>query len=771
MQTIELHAPTIPYVSNVTGDWIRPEDATDATYWAKQLRDTVQFSQGIKKLLEKGKLICIEIGPGSEISALVNRMLEEKGSEERAINVICPANSKTTGDHYFFSRLGRLWSQGVQVDWNSYAKHEKRRRISLPTYSFEPNKFPAEVNPFEGVMMPGAGIAEPVNKELKDWIYYPLWKGAARLLPVPEHSDRTFLFFSTGNKAFAAVKKQLSLNGGQLVEVLSGEEFIKHSKKKYTISAKQTQHYQQLLAALKHDGIAVTDIMYAWGMGVDAAKLELHEENTEIHHAYFALVKLIQALRQNDAISKKRMAVITGALYKVSGNEKTAYGQSLLLGLVNALPQEYSVSCCNIDINLHEKDSNLVGMLAEELWHNEGIENRIVALRHGQRWIREYQKNTTLPGSEKTILRQGGTYLITGGLGNVGFILAKYLLQQYNARLILTGRKELSSTYAINSNAEEWLQRLSHLKSLGGHVQYVSADVADLQHFKKAIAETEATAGANIQGVIHAAGTVDFNEFELIEDITYKKAFKMFSSKVKGLENLYTIFKDHALDFAWVTSSLSTVLGGVSFSTYAAANLYMDHFIAARQAELPGWKSVGLGEMLFTEDRIQTESKQARSALMPDEIAALFQWSLSAKGSPVLIETALELSARLHKVYGQKKDAYLDSDASAAPAEKAARPDLMSAYVAPVTEAEKKLVTITENFFGIEGLGTADNFFELGGDSLKAMVLLKRIKKEFNISLSLKEFFNFQTLGDVAGELDNIAWLKSDVTAKNEITI
>ena len=84
---------------------------------------------------------------------------------------------------------------------------------------------------------------------------------------------------------------------------------------------------------------------------------------------------------------------------------------------------------------------------------------------------------------------------------------------------------------------------------------------------------------------------------------------------------------------------------------------------------------------------------------------------------------------------------------------------------------ETQLCALLEEFFGIEEIGQEDNFFELGGDSLKAMVLLKRIKRDFEVSIPLKEFFGLKSIKEIASEIDNVKWLQSDVTLKNEITI
>jgi NAD(P)-dependent dehydrogenase (short-subunit alcohol dehydrogenase family)/acyl carrier protein len=395
-------------------------------------------------------------------------------------------------------------------------------------------------------------------------------------------------------------------------------------------------------------------------------------------------------------------------------------------------------------------------IVAEEIRGNGGGKDRIVALRHGHRWMPDYQKNRRAVDKPAGMIRARGVYLITGGLGNVGYVLGKYLLERYGATLVLTGRKDLSAL------RKEGLSNYQALRGISEAVYYYKADVSDLRAglsgmspLAQAVAETERRLG-RINGVIHTAGIIEDRYFELVEDITGEKALAMLAPKVKGLENIYHVFRDRQPDFVWITSSLSTVLGGLGFSSYASANLYMDHFLWSKAGELPGWRSMDLGGMVFTKEDIRKESGAARSSLRPEELAALFDWSLGVTGSPVMVQTVEDLWAGIYRMYDIKKKAYLDDDREEKVQAKVERPRLSSAYIAPQTDTEKRLAILFENFFGIAGIGTGDNFFELGGDSLKAMMLLKRMKNEFDISITLTDFFQHDRIGTIAGFIDQV---------------
>ncbi|MCW3466343.1 type I polyketide synthase [Chitinophaga nivalis] len=107
------------------------------------------------------------------------------------------------------------------------------------------------------------------------------------------------------------------------------------------------------------------------------------------------------------------------------------------------------------------------------------------------------------------------------------------------------------------------------------------------------------------------------------------------------------------------------------------------------------------------------------------------------------------------------------------PVKRAERPDLPTSYIPPATNAEERLKGIFERFFGIDDIGVEDDFFELGGDSLKGMVLLKRIKNEFNVELSLKDFFGMQTIRQIGANIDelNLLPVSEQVITRKTITI
>lgn len=146
LQRITMHAPTLPFVSNLSGDWITDDEATDPDYWVRHLRSTVRFSDGMAKLLEEPECIFLELGPGQTLSTLArNNSARDVGHE--VIAAIRHTQEDIADDDFLKGAVGRFWLAGGDLDWNVFARGS-RRRVTLPTYPFERTRQWIDAVPF-----------------------------------------------------------------------------------------------------------------------------------------------------------------------------------------------------------------------------------------------------------------------------------------------------------------------------------------------------------------------------------------------------------------------------------------------------------------------------------------------------------------------------------------------------------------------------------------------------------------------------------------------
>jgi len=133
---LTLNKPNIPFVSNVTGRWITPEDAVNPRYWATHLRETVQFSDGLNELMSIENAVFLEVGPGVSLSTLAYQYIN-KESNHSVVNLVRSSDQKISDVEYLLGKIGRLWLYGTKIDWTGFYANEKRKRVPLPSYPFD----------------------------------------------------------------------------------------------------------------------------------------------------------------------------------------------------------------------------------------------------------------------------------------------------------------------------------------------------------------------------------------------------------------------------------------------------------------------------------------------------------------------------------------------------------------------------------------------------------------------------------------------------------
>lgn len=130
----------IPFVSTVTGQPITAAETTDPSYWARHARSTVRFANAVRYLLDQHHDLFLECGPRATLCSLVR----QQRTAEQPCQAI-PAGSDTPEHNSEWAALlfaiGSLWLNGVTIDWDAFYAHEQRRRIPLPTYPFERQRY------------------------------------------------------------------------------------------------------------------------------------------------------------------------------------------------------------------------------------------------------------------------------------------------------------------------------------------------------------------------------------------------------------------------------------------------------------------------------------------------------------------------------------------------------------------------------------------------------------------------------------------------------
>jgi acyl transferase domain-containing protein/acyl carrier protein len=742
---IRLNAPAIPFLSNVTGAWINGGQATDAAYWSRHIRQTVRFADGLAELLKDSERILLEVGPGQTLNALVKQHAAQLGNQVVISSLPRPRDDGSDSE-FLLTSLARFWLAGGEIDWDQFYANEQRRRVPLPTYPFERQRFYLE--PGESQAPEARARRSTARKDIADWFYLPSWKQFDLLrLANDKHEKRTWLIFCDELGIGRSLVQQLRQRDEDVVSVYRSEQLRRVDEYDYTINPSQKDDYQALLKELVVRNVNPTHLVHLWSLD-QAERFENAQES-----GLYSLIFLTQAVEAQALKDALQVVVVTDSVQEVTGSESLRAEPATIVGACKVLPQEHrEITCRHLDFVVAGEHELLLQQLLHEL--DADASDRVVAYRGRHRWVQTFEPLRVEKSQPR--LQQGGVYLLTGGLGSVGLALAQHLARSYQAKLALLSRSGLppreawASWLDAHDNGDEVSERIRGVQQLeaeGVEVLLLRADVANEAEMQAAIDTTVKRFGG-IDGVIHGAAAGASTDKE-IRELTPEDCARQFQPKVKGLQVLEKVLQGNEPEFCLLLSSLSSVLGGMTFTAYAAANVFMDTF--ARRH--PSWVSVNWDAWNFDEDTQAGERLRAATSegIRPADGGDALDRLLSlGPVSQVLVSTS-DLQARLDRwvTFGDAETTAVVKQVETC-AELHPRPNLLEPYLAPTNELEADLASTWRELLGIEQVGVNDNFFELGGHSLLATMVMSRLRKEFGVELSLRSFFESPTIGGLA---------------------
>ncbi|HVS00658.1 MAG TPA: SDR family oxidoreductase, partial [Thermoanaerobaculia bacterium] len=707
----ELRPPLLPWISNLSGTWIRPEEATDPGYWARHLRETVRFAAGVEELSRVPGRVYLEVGPGRALSSLVRRRLGR--SEEGTVVTSLPQTGEPEDDvRQICEALGLLWLAGVEIDWPAIHAAEKRRRVPLPTYPFERRRYWVEPRLAPQAAPPAQTAGRP---DSDGGFYIPLWRQS----PVPPLStvgagSRPWLLVQDHHGIGEALQQRLRIARVPTVLVTVGGTFRELGRNGFEIDLGDAENWVRLLETLSaREELPETVVHLA---GIEGNGDSLGAEQAHVL-AFDSLLYLAQALGSLARPEPLLLSMVTTHLQAVTGEERIVPEKAPLLGAFTMLAHKYpNLRCRTVDLP-PVAGSGSAEALGSLLWTELGSNHSetVVAYRGGRRWVRHFEPLPEVAAAPSR-LREGGVYLITGGEGRIGLALAERLARRVSARLALVDRSVDAA-------------RLREIEAAGGETLLLQADIADPQQTRRAVTEVREHWG-HIDGVVHAAGT-RLNDLEHLE--TGQRADAAFAPKLAGARNLAAALADDPPDFLLLCSSLSDSAGAgpandattAFFDAYAQAGGLSPRTFTL-SVSWDGWL-----EGADTFDRLLstavTSPQVVVSVRTPDPLPAS-----SAHRTGERPQQQAERPARGHEVHPRSDNAV---------------------YSEPTSGPEALLASLWAQMLGFDRIGAHDNFFDLGGDSLLALRLMTQIDHVFGVKLPISALLEAPTVERLAALL------------------
>ncbi|HKX32882.1 MAG TPA: type I polyketide synthase, partial [Blastocatellia bacterium] len=517
---VKKEEPTRSYISNLSGTWVKPGEVTDAGYWRRQLRECVRFSNGVKTLTEAGAPVLVEVGPGQALRSLM-KMQQRERSVKWLVGTMRHPLEERDDREYLTEAMGVLWAAGVEIDWKGYYEEERRRRVRLPTYPFERQRYwiaAGDANKKDRSEAAGK------RADIRNWFYVPGWKrkelGRSEAVAEVDGANKTtFIVMEEAGSVSHRLVERLLRETPDVISVRAGERYLKVNEQEYQIRVGESRDYEELLKDVAGSGEQALHIVHLWSIGEEGnCREEVEPEarfRMEQRRGFYSLLYLAQALSKLRHSPSIKIDVISSDLHQVNGEENFSPEKSPLLALCRVIPQETpKISCRSVDIILpppgSREESRLIDRLMTEI--QTGAPDVVTTYRGNRRWVQSYEPLPLERNAQPVrSLRTRGVYLITGGLGGVGLLIAGHLARSVQARLVLTGRapfperRDWAQWLASHDSQDEIsikISKLQEMEAAGAEILIANVDVTDENRMQALVAKTLRQFGA-LHGVLH----------------------------------------------------------------------------------------------------------------------------------------------------------------------------------------------------------------------------------------------------------------------------
>ncbi|MDH7486314.1 MAG: beta-ketoacyl synthase N-terminal-like domain-containing protein [Anaerolineae bacterium] len=642
--------------------------------------------------------------------------------------------------------------------------------------------------------------ARPAATEVSEWLYELQWQPQPRGAARETHGEGrgSWLIFADRGGVGEALAARLQAQGERTVLAYAGERFEQVAPQRFRLHPARPQEMARLLqAALGENEPALHGVVHLWSLDVPPTK-ELTVASLQAAQTLIcgSVLHLVQELEREKFKGSKarspedptlkpanlkpetmpRLWLVTqGAQAVGEGPAPLAVAQSPLWGLGRTIAQEHRALWGGlIDLEPGETAEAAAARLWEELWQPDGEDQ--IAFRDGQRFVARLVRR---PEPERPLAplpwRADGTYLITGGLGDLGLLVARWMAEQGARRLILMGRTPLPPRARWSEIADDSLgdgsddpsrtriEAVRELEALGVSVHLAAVDVADEAQLADFLATFRREGWPPIRGVVHAAGVI---EDCTLQELDLAALHVVLRPKVLGGWLLHHLLADAPLDFFVLFSSAASLLSQPGQGNYAAANAFLDglaHYRRARGqpalsinwgpwqdlgfAATPGGQRIArflahLGIASIPPRQglevlgLLLRQRATQAVVLPVDWPRYREQAADMAGSPLLAALLREQGREGERETGRQGDREILSLSS---------PLALTTYlqqrVARVLRMEEQAVPADRNVM------------ELGLDSIMVMELIRQLEQDLQLRLYPREIFERPSISALAGYL------------------
>lgn len=455
----------------------------------------------------------------------------------------------------------------------------------------------------------------------------------------------------------------------------------------------------------------------------------------------FYLIKALEYFRKEKVFE---ITIITKMVNDVNGNEAVLdilHGS--IIGFAKALNTEgINVNCKHVDVD----DKTRFETIYNEIG-NRDEKNLIISLRGDTRYVEEVEKyNLPMQDTEIPLIKNGGVYVVTGGLGGIGSEVCKMIIENEDVNLVILGRSKLEDVLKINSKKDI----INLLQSKCNSFKYLSVDISDYEKLEQEISTVREQFG-KIDGVFHCAGIPGKG---FIVNKSESDFLNVIDPKISGTLNIGSVTDKDSLDFMVLFSSIVTLTGSPGLVDYTSANAFLDSYCDYRNRNnkrtiainWPIWGETGMAQHL-----VEKRSNQIFKPLSNSNGISLLKNILSNHTGRIVIASfqkgvnsnhlkqgAIRFSKTIHDLLKNEKENKPSVKNRNVNYSKIQTGDIDVEEI--VSDAWKTVLELEGN------IDTEANFFDIGGDSIYATYLVKEIDKRLPKLINISSIFTYPTI-------------------------
>ncbi|AOY81499.1 SDR family NAD(P)-dependent oxidoreductase [Moorena producens JHB] len=630
------------------------------------------------------------------------------------------------------------------------------------------------------------------NRTIPNWFYRKFWRlKEASVFPYPQQAGLTLILVDNLGLG-RCLSEKLEKEGQDCIQVAFGNDFAQLSDCNYTIAPGDRQHYRELLESIAAKKIPISRILHL-GTYQDYTEADRESLEQAQNQGLYSLLHLVQALEQVQGTQHQvQLLFISSYIQSVQPTDKIVYEKATVLGLLKTIPQEIPwLSCTHIDLPVADIEVN-----ADYIWQElcSVFTEPEIAYRDGKRMASGLEAvHFTSEPQQKLPLRKEGIYLVSGGLGGIGVEITQYILEHYQAKVILVGRTALEEAENLSAKmlAYRKLQRLS------GKVIYQAVDICNLEQLQQAVAQSlSELGGSKLDGIIHLAGI--YHE-QMLSSETQDSIAALLRPKVLGTWVLHQLLKDNDDALFIHFSSIYGFFGATALAAYSAANSFQTAFCDYQKTQgnqqtyclaWSIWDEMGMsqgykmkefsrakGYYALTPSQgiysllaalchehnnllvgLDNSKPQIQRLLWDDRSLQQLTAYFTAKTTefPVSQLQDLQVRDRFGTITQIVPSAFIQLESLPLTAKgeidrkRLHSTDKNISYQAEnklaETETEQKIAAIWQEVLKLGEIGIYDNFFELGGQSILLIKVYGKLQEIFNLKLKVIDLLTYPTV-------------------------